>query len=672
VTADPIGDPGDDPLWDEEFDPYTSPPDGPDAFLNGLPAELREKYLVDPWTGDGEKMAAGFLHHAVGRPGVGFAAGGVLDRLEPGPVLAGFLADAADASQAGASPGAAGGRPAGASDAGAADASAGSPASAGSLGGAPAGGPDGAPADTAGAGGGGGLAGLGESELVGVLCAARRMASWAAAQEVEAVITLARRRAVQARERKNPHLLEHVSDELAAALTLTGRGGRRLEDLAGSLARLDATRAALAAGLIDWPRAALIADELAVLSDADARRVEAKVLPAAPGLTTSQLRSALRRAILAVDPAAATRRRKAARQDARVELWDEPSGNSALAARELPPAEAIAADARLTAQARWLQARGTPGTLQQLRAAVLSATLNGRPLASLLPAGTNPDGPHPGAPDPSALDPGAPGAGAPDADVADPGTDGSNAAGRDAANSDADDPGSDGASGTGVGPAGQPVPPSAGPPDNPGSSADPGITGTVNLTMPFSAWAGLSEAPGEVPGYGPADASTCRDLAAWLAAWPATRWCLTLTDPDGHAVAHACARDSPGPPTPRLAAGWLGTLRPVRLEAGDCTHQRQAPGYRPPRSLRHLIEIRQRTCTFPGCRRPATRTDLDHTIPYDQGGRTCQCNLAPLCRRHHQAKQAPGWRLEQPEPGIMTWTLPHRRTYTTQPDPYPT
>ena len=77
------------------------------------------------------------------------------------------------------------------------------------------------------------MAALGESELIGVLCAAARMEALAAAQKTEAIITLARRRTAQARERKNLHLAEHVGDEIAAALTLTGRsadpaaGGRR-------------------------------------------------------------------------------------------------------------------------------------------------------------------------------------------------------------------------------------------------------------------------------------------------------------------------------------------------------------------------------------------------------------------------------------------------------------
>ena len=107
------------------------------------------------------------------------------------------------------------------------------------------------------------------------------------------------------------------------------------------------------------------------------------------------------------------------------------------------------------------------------------------------------------------------------------------------------------------------------------------------------------------------------------------------------------------------------------LQAGTCTHQREAPGYRPPPALRHLITIRQRTCAEPGCQRPAHRCDIDHTIAYGQGGRTCECNCAPLCRHAHRAKQAPGWHLDQPEPGVMIWTLPSGRTYTTRPDPYP-
>ena len=50
---------------------------------------------------------------------------------------------------------------------------------------------------------------------------------------------------------------------------------------------------------------------------------------------------------------------------------------------------------------------------------------------------------------------------------------------------------------------------------------------------------------------------------------------------------------------------------------------------------------------------------------------TCECNLAPACRRHHQAKQTYGWNLQQDQPGQMTWRLPSGRTYHTTGDSHP-
>jgi hypothetical protein len=492
--------------WDEPWPGPDRLPADPDAeLLAALPDEDlaapwtgegeadADEDLAAPWTGEGEADAAGFLHRVGGgRAGFGFAAGGVLDLLGPGPVLAGFLADAM-----------AGGVP----------------------GGAVLVGPDGWQRPLIGQGDGGeGPAALGESELIGALCASRRMASVAAAQEFELVITLVRRRNAQARDRKNRNLADHVVDEVAAALCLTGRAAGRLVEIAGNLARLPQVLAALAAGLIDRDRAVVVADELAALGDADAQRAAAKILDRAPGLTTGQLRDALRRIVLSIDPDAVRRRRDKARKDACVQLWDEPSGNTALAGRELSRAQAIAADARLTAAARWLQASGAEGTLDQLRAAVFTARLNDQPLESLLPGAAATDSRGPAAADSgdSATGPAA------------------TASGNDAARSDhSADTGAGSPNGTGP--------------------WWPALTGSVNLTLPLSAYLGLSDAPGEVAGHGPADAGTCRDIAAWLAASDRTRWCVTFTDADGRAMAHACARRGPpgsgGPPDSTGPAG---------------------------------------------------------------------------------------------------------------------
>jgi hypothetical protein len=48
----------------------------------------------------------------------------------------------------------------------------------------------------------------------------------------------------------------------------------------------------------------------------------------------------------------------------------------------------------------------------------------------------------------------------------------------------------------------------------------------------------------------------------------------------------------------------------------------------------------------------------------------CACRHGPLCRHHHHRKQAEGWRLEQPEPGVLVWHTPAGRTYITAPTQY--
>ena len=510
-----------------------------------------------------------------------------------------------------------------------------------------------------------GLATLSDNELCGVMGAARRLESWAAGLRLATANELDTRRACPS---GRPG--EHVAEEVGAVLILTPRAADDELGLARNLARVPQTRALLSAGILDQARAEVIADALAVLDPVGAATVENLITPRAAELTTGQLRAACERAIKAYDPQAATRRREKAQRDARVECWAEAAGTSAIAGRDLVPAGVIAADKTLDADARWLRTHGMPGSHDERRAAAFLARLTNRPLTALLPAADA----------------------APEAD--------SSAATSGNPASPADRPGTSPAAPHSSGHA---APLGTSPADTPGASPAAagwvgGLGGTVNLTMPASAWLGLSDAPGEAGGPGALDADTCRDLAAALAANPATRWCVTIVDRQGRATAHGCARQGPGPPVARDGPGppvardgpgppvardgprppggtdpaaWLATVKISPIETGSCSHRRESAGYQPSNSLRHIIKIRSPRCGFPGCRRPAIRCDDDHTIPYDKGGRTCECNLHPLCRRHHQAKQAPGWRLEQPEPGVLIWHLPHGRSYPVRPEPYP-
>ena len=213
---------------------------------------------------------------------------------------------------------------------------------------------------------------------------------------------------------------------------------------------------------------------------------------------------------------------------------------------------------------------------------------------------------------------------------------------------------------TGPGPSGRSRPPPRRPPRggrSPGRS--PGNGGSPRRTATPPDW------PAHVNGW-PADVNgQPTDVNGQLAdvnGWPA--------DVTGR-LAGVTGRAADVNGWPAGVNGWLAGIAVSRLETGDCRHLRESPSYRPPPRLRHLVTIRQPTCSFPGCRRPAIRCDEDHTLPYDQGGRTCECNLAPLCRRHHRAKQARGLQLTQPEPGTMVWITPSGRSYATGPAAYP-
>ncbi len=127
--------------------------------------------------------------------------------------------------------------------------------------------------------------------------------------------------------------------------------------------------------------------------------------------------------------------------------------------------------------------------------------------------------------------------------------------------------------------------------------------------------------------------------------------------------------DSAGHPADRPAQAISPSPSP-RWPATAATTALRSSATNRPGGCTDLVIARTTTCSAPGCRRPAARCDLDHTIAYDHGGRSCECNLAPLCRHHHRCKQAEGWRLEQITPGIMRWTTPAGREYTTTPTNY--
>jgi hypothetical protein len=334
-----------------------------------------------------------------------------------------------------------------------------------------------------------------------------------------------------------------------------------------------------------------------------------------------------------------------------VACWTGQSGTAHLEGHDLPPAQTLAADTRLGQIATAWKAQGAQGGMDLLRAHAYLALLLSQdtttPPATLLPPGRIPRGTTT------------------DARGGAAGTQGTTGAGRQPPVP------------AGLRAAQPESPPGPGLALEPGYGPDlelepgyglPPLAATINLTVPLATLLRLSDSPGEAAGYGPIAAATARLLAGAAAGQQATRWQLTVTSPEGQAAGTGSVRRRGR--GRGQATGWTVTVEPVA--AGECDHHDQEPGYRPSAALARLIRARTSTCSFPGCRRPARRCDLDHSVPYEDGGATCQCNLSPLCRRHHRVKQAEGWTLSQVSPGVLVWLTPAGRRYTTLPSQHPT
>ena len=463
--------------------------------------------------------------------------------------------------------------------------------------------------------GGSGLPGLSDDQLIGVLSGSRRMEAWTAWIQLAAMRELARRRpAVEPGDTGRSGFSDFAADEMMADFHMTWEAATGRIMYACTVAdRLPRTFAALEAGLIHAVAVKIIEYETRFLSSKHVAKADQVLADLAQSKSWARLRYAARRLVLKLDPEYAQRRKDETRKYAHVRRFREDSGNAGMVAHELPPDEVLASMQHVEQRALDLRAAGIPGTLQELRVRAYLDLLQERD-SRAAPA------------DPRA-------AGPPSGD-----------------------------NGDNSGPGGPGGPARPGPAPGAGPGAEPSVAALVTITVPAETAQGLSEAPGEVGGFGLLDAPDIRDLLAAAARHPRTRWCVTVLNPDGTAAAHGCL---PGRhPPPGLAVKMIPVAR------GPCDHAQAEIGYHPSRKLNHLIRARSATCTAPGCDRPAARCDLDHTTAWDKGGLTCECNLAPLCRHHHRAKQAQGWQLKQPEPGVLVWRTPAGRSYVTNPTVY--
>ncbi|WP_188037525.1 HNH endonuclease signature motif containing protein [Actinotalea sp. JY-7885] len=213
-------------------------------------------------------------------------------------------------------------------------------------------------------------------------------------------------------------------------------------------------------------------------------------------------------------------------------------------------------------------------------------------------------------------------------------------------------------------------------PDGAALSARQGRRPHLAVTASAATLLGLSQEPGELGGYGPIPPQMARRIAA-RSTWE-----------------------------PLLADAWSGA--PLA---------RSTRRYTPTQAQRDVVVLRDVTCTFPGCRMPAARCDIDHVVPYrhdeqrgtgeapDPGGgpdphgdpgagpdpqgdrrdrpppdphahererdQTSVANLQALCRHHHRAKTHAGWTPHREDDGTTLWRSPTGRIYPRAPEHEP-
>jgi len=564
-----------------------------------------------------------------------------------------------------------------------------------------------------------------DDEIVGMVHRWAAIESWAGAAKLGAIRELVRHednpwqpadRAVD----EPTAWSESLTAELALALAASAGSADRVAWLAWELGtRLPGIDALLTDGTLTYGKAKAIAEAFKHLTDENAAHAESLILGKLKGKTYQQVLRLATAAASRVDPDGDERRRKAAeKQSARVRLWREQSGAAALAGFDLPPDEALAAHANVCARAEQYEgSRAFPGAkMDQLRAMAYLDLLNSVTAETRIAnARTRTGGDSSGDEPPISEDDGGPVDGPPAGPQDDDGSGNGPEAGPD------DDGGNPGG--------GAPDP---GQPAGPSPSSNAAARPRTDLVIPLATLLGLGNRPGESHQFGPLDPALCRDLAAIAANSPASKLCVTVTDPDGIAIGHGCARvprtpeqtrqarqdprpgsaalparlnltipltdlqnlatsanasrgspwafaPHPGTGPPSGYGNWTLTIPggrefTVRLEPVPtfaCDHAHESHAYQPNDTLRHLVQVRDGDCTFPPCSRHARESDFEHAIPYDKGGRTCACNAGARSRRCHRIKQSAGWQVTQPKPGFHQWITPTGRTYTQEPKRYP-
>ncbi len=142
--------------------------------------------------------------------------------------------------------------------------------------------------------------------------------------------------------------------------------------------------------------------------------------------------------------------------------------------------------------------------------------------------------------------------------------------------------------------------------------------GALDLRVDLTTLIGLDDRAGDIGGFGPVVADIARQMTDRFG----PSWRVGVTDPFGEVIHSGITRR------------------------------------RPDTAIRRVVEMRDRTCAFPGCQMPATSCDLDHRVPAADGGTTHPGQLVPLCRHDHVIRHRFDWSHTRNPDGSHRWTSP--------------
>jgi len=450
--------------------------------------------------------------------------------------------------------------------------------------------------------------------------------------------------------------------EISAELRVSRFAAERELGYGLDLVSLPRVAAALRAGELDRSKAVVLVEACRDLTEAHRDTILDEILPTAAMRRVSELKARVQRLAIALDPSWAERRYRQAVSGQKVVHYLAEDGTVTVTASGLPAEQALAAMARLSRLAHAAKRAGARASVDRLRGTLICGLIDARFAGMTEPqiiAELVTEFPQPTA-DPT-TDPTAAPTGHPTAPTGQP-----------------------------TAPSGQPAEPPAGPPAQPSADEPVRVVDSgVELRVGLATLMGLVEEPGEVAGAGPVIAAVARELAERQRRG---QWRFAILDADGHLLFDGLTRyrpttvpaggDSGGivelhVPThlldPSLAEehpAWARLLTDLARQYDVQAPIVQDPAARlPGRPLRRHVQVKHRSCSFPGCRRPAAQSQVDHRRDHAKHGPTHEDNLGPACAHHHDLKTRWGWRLVKRDERTYLWISPLNRRHVVTIEP---